>query len=206
MELPVISLRSEATSTIEVDDALFAVEPRPDILQRMVVYQLAKRRAGTHKVKGRGEIARTTAKMYKQKGTGRARHGSSRVAQFRGGGRAFGPHPRDHAVDLPKRVRKLALRHALAAKARAGQLYVLDDATLDAPKTKPLAARFAALPFESVFVVAGHEVDRNLKLASRNIPKMEVVPSAGANVYDILRRDALVVARESLDQLRERLA
>jgi len=206
MELPVISLRSETTSTIEVDDGLFDVAPRPDILKRMVVYQLAKRRAGTHKVKGRGEIARTTAKMYKQKGTGRARHGSSRVAQFRGGGRAFGPHPRDHAVDLPKRVRKLALRHALAAKARAGQLYVLDDATLDAPKTKPLAARFAALPFESAFVVAGHEVDGNLKLASRNIPKLEVVPSAGANVYDILRRDALVIAKESLEQLRERLA
>ncbi|MFP4360506.1 MAG: 50S ribosomal protein L4 [Alphaproteobacteria bacterium] len=206
MELPVISLRSEATSTIEVDDAFFDVEPRADILQRMVVYQLAKRRAGTHKVKNRGEVARTTAKMYKQKGTGRARHGASRVPQFRGGGRAFGPHPRDHAVDLPKRVRRLALRHALAAKARAGQLYVLDDATLDAPKTKPLAARLRALPFDSAFVVAGHAVDGNLKLASRNIPKVEVVPSAGANVYDILRRDALVIAKESLEQLQERLA
>jgi large subunit ribosomal protein L4 len=205
MQLPVISLRSDATSTIEVDDAFFDVEPRADILQRMVVYQLAKRRAGTHKVKNRGEIARTTAKMYKQKGTGRARHGSSRVPQFRGGGRAFGPHPRDHAIDLPKRVRRLALRHALVAKARAGQLYVLDDATLDAPKTKPLAARLAALPFDSAFVVAGHDVDGNLKLASRNIPKVEVVASAGANVYDILRRDALVIARESLEHLRERV-
>lgn len=206
MELPVISLRSEATSTMEVDDAFFGVEPRQDILQRMVVYQLAKRRAGTHKVKNRGEIARTTAKMYKQKGTGRARHGSARVAQFRGGGRAFGPHPRDHAIDLPKRVRRLAMRHALAAKARAGQLYVLEDATLDAPKTKPLAARLASLPFESAFVVAGHEIDGNLKLAARNIPKVEVVPSAGANVYDILRRDALVIAKESLEQLQERVA
>jgi len=206
MELPVISLRSDATSTMEIDDAFLAIEPRADILQRMVVYQLAKRRAGTHKVKTRGEIARTTAKMYKQKGTGRARHGSARVAQFRGGGRAFGPHPRDHAIDLPKKVRRLALRHALAAKARAGQLYVLDDATLDEPKTKPLAARLRELPFTSAFVVAGHEVDGNLKLAARNIPRVEVVASAGANVYDILRRDALVIAKESLAQLQERLA
>ena len=206
MELPVISLTSDATSTFEIDDAFLDVEPRADILQRMVVYQLAKRRAGTHKVKNRGEIARTGAKMYKQKGTGRARHGNARVAQFRGGGRAFGPTPRDHAIDLPKKVRKLALRHALAAKARAGQLYVLDAATLEAPKTKPLAARLEALPFRSAFIVAGDTVDANLKLASRNIPMVEVVASAGCNVYDILRRDALVIAKESLQQLQERLA
>jgi len=206
MELPVISFRSDATSTLEVDGAFFALEPRPDLLQRMVVYQLAKRRAGTHKVKTRGEIARTTAKMYKQKGTGRARHGSARVGQFRGGGRAFGPVQRDHTIDLPKKVRRLALRHALTAKARAGQLFVLEDATLDAPRTKPLAVRLGALPFDSALVVAGHEVDSNLKLAARNIPKVEVVASAGANVYDILRLDALVIARESLEQLQERLA
>ncbi len=206
MELPVISLRSDATGSLQVDGAFLAVEPRADILQRMVVYQLAKRRAGTHKVKNRGEIARTGAKMYKQKGTGRARHGNARVAQFRGGGRAFGPTPREHAIDLPKKVRRLALRHALAAKAKAGQLYVLEDATLAEPKTKPLAARLQALPFTSAFIVAGHEVDENLRLAARNIPLFDVVPSAGCNVYDILRRDALVIAKESLEQLQERLA
>ncbi len=206
MDLPVISLSSDETGSIEVDDSFLDIEPRADILQRMVVYQLAKRRAGTHDVKNRGEIARTGAKLFKQKGTGRARHGSARVAQFRGGGRAFGPVPRDHAIDLPKRVRKLALRHALAAKAKAGQLYVLDTPTVAEPKTKPLAARLRALPFRSAFVVAGAEVDDNLRRASRNIPMVEVVPSAGANVYDILRRDALLIAKESLAELQERLA
>lgn len=206
MELPVISLRSEEASSIDVDGAFFDLEPRADILQRMVVYQLAKRRAGTHDVKNRGEIRRTGAKMYKQKGTGRARHGNARVAQFRGGGRAFGPTPRSHAIDLPKRVRKLALRHALVAKAKAGQLYVLAEASLDEPKTKALAARLQTLPFKSAFVVAGNEVDENLKLAARNIPMVEVVPSAGANVYDILRRDALLITKESLELLQERVA
>ncbi len=205
MELPVISLTSETTGSVDVDDAIFNVEPRSDILHRMVVYQLAKRRAGTHKVKNRGEIARTGAKMYKQKGTGRARHSSARVAQFRGGGRAFGPTPRDHAIDLPKRVRRLALVHALAAKARAGQLFVLDEATLPEAKTKPLAARFAQLAFKSAFVVAGEEVDANLKLASRNLPRIDVVATAGANVYDILRADVLLVAKDSLASLQERL-
>jgi large subunit ribosomal protein L4 len=205
MELPVISLTSTSTASVEVDDAIFGVEPRADILHRMVVYQLAKRRAGTHKVKNRGEIARTGAKMYKQKGTGRARHSSARVAQFRGGGRAFGPTPRDHAIDLPKRVRRLALIHALASKARAGQLFVLDAATMPEAKTKPLAKRFEELAFKSAFVVAGSEVDGNLKLASRNLPRIEVVPTAGINVYDILRADVLLVARDSLESLQERL-
>ncbi len=205
MELPVISLTSDATASVEVDEAIFNVEPRADILHRMVVYQLAKRRAGTHKVKNRGEIARTGAKMYKQKGTGRARHSSARVAQFRGGGRAFGPTPRDHAIDLPKRVRRLALVHALASKARAGQLFVLDEATLPEPKTKALAARFEQLAFKSAFLVAGEEVDGNLRLASRNLPRIDVVPTAGINVYDILRADVLLVAKDSLDSLQERL-
>lgn len=206
MELPVISLRSEAASSVEVDDAFFDVEPRSDILQRMVVYQLAKRRAGTHDVKNRSEIARTGSKMFKQKGTGRARHGNARVAQFRGGGRAFGPTPRSHAIDLPKRVRRLALRHALVAKAKAGQLYVLAEGSLEEPRTKPLAARLKTLPFKSAFVVAGSEVDENLKRAARNIPMVDVVPSAGANVYDILRRDALLITKESLELLQERVA
>ncbi len=206
MELPVISLSSEKAASEKVDDAFFDLEPRTDILHRMVVYQLAKRRAGTHDVKNRSEIARAGTKLFKQKGTGRARHGSARVGQFRGGGRAFGPTPRDHAIDLPKRVRKLALRHALVAKAKAGQLYLLADAKLEEPKTKPLAARLATLPFKSAFVVAGDEVDGNLKLAARNIPMVEVVPSAGANVYDILRRDALLITKESLERLQERVA
>jgi large subunit ribosomal protein L4 len=205
MELPVISLTSETTASVEVDDAIFAIEPRADILHRMVVYQLAKRRAGTHKVKNRSEIARTGAKMYKQKGTGRARHGSARVSQFRGGGRAFGPTPRSHAIDLPKRVRRLALQHALAAKAKAGQLFVLDAATLPEPKTKPLAARFDALDVKSAFVVAGGAVDRNLELAARNLPRIAVVPTAGVNVYDILRADVLMLAKDSLAELQERL-
>jgi large subunit ribosomal protein L4 len=205
MQLPVISLSSDATSTVEVEDGIFNVEPRADILHRMVVYQLAKRRAGTHKVKNRAEIARTGAKMYKQKGTGRARHGSARVGQFRGGGRAFGPTPRDHAIDLPKRVRRLALVHALAAKARAGQLFVLDEARLAEPKTKSLAARLGELDVRSAFVVAGAEVDGNLRLAARNLPRIAVVPTAGINVYDILRADVLMVAKDSLENLQERL-
>ncbi|TVQ35248.1 MAG: 50S ribosomal protein L4 [Geminicoccaceae bacterium] len=205
MELPVISLTSETTGSVDVDDAIFGVEPRADILHRMVVYQLAKRRAGTHKVKNRGEITRTGAKMYKQKGTGRARHSSARVSQFRGGGRAFGPTPRDHAIDLPKRVRRMALVHALASKARSGQLFVLDEAALPEPKTKPLAQRLEQLAFKSAFVVGGNELDGNLKLASRNLPRVDVVPTAGINVYDILRADVLLVAKDSLESLQERL-
>ncbi|MGF1477165.1 MAG: 50S ribosomal protein L4 [Geminicoccaceae bacterium] len=205
MRVPVISLKDESASEMDVDDGIFGIEPRADILQRMVVYQLAKRRAGTHKVKSRSEIARTGAKMFKQKGTGRARHGSARTNIFRGGGRAFGPTPRDHAIDLPKKVRKLALRHALAAKAKAGQLYVLDEAQLAEPKTKPLAARLKALDMASAFVVAGAEVDKNFDLAARNIPKVDVVSDAAINVYDILRRDALVLSKSTLEHLQERL-
>lgn len=206
MEIPVISFQSDATSSVEVTDSIFGIEPRADILHRMVTYQLAKRRAGTHDVKNRSEIARTNAKMFKQKGTGRARHGSGRVNIFRGGGRAFGPTPRSHAISLPKKVRQLAMKHALSAKAKAGQLYVLDEATMAEPKTKTLAARFAALPFKSAFVVAGVEVDRNLELAARNLPHLQVVAAAGINVYDVLKKDALVLSRESLAQLEERLA
>jgi len=206
MQAKVVNLAAEGVGEVELSDAVFGVEVRPDILQRVVLWQLAKRRAGTHDVKNRGEIARTGAKLYKQKGTGRARHGSRRANIFKGGGRAFGPTPRDHATDLPKKVRALGLRCALSAKAKDGKLVVLDDARLGEAKTKALAGRLAGLGIASAVIVTGAEVERNFGLAARNLPLIDVLPSQGANVYDILRRDTLVLTTEAVRQLEERLA
>jgi large subunit ribosomal protein L4 len=205
MQLKVVNLAAEAVGEVELDDAVFGVEVRPDILHRVVVWQLAKRRAGTHDVKNRGEVNRTGAKIYKQKGTGRARHGSRRVNIFRGGGRAFGPTPRDHAIDLPKKVRALGLRCALSSKVKDGKLLVLDAATAAEPKTKPLAGQLAGLGLGSALIVTGPEVDRNFALAARNLPLIDVMPAQGANVYDILRRDTLVLTTEAIRRLEERL-
>jgi large subunit ribosomal protein L4 len=205
MQLKVVNLAAEAVGEVELDDAVFGVEVRPDILHRVVVWQLAKRRAGTHDVKNRGEVNRTGAKIYKQKGTGRARHGSRRVNIFRGGGRAFGPTPRDHAIDLPKKVRALGLRCALSSKAKDGKLLVLDEAVAAAPKTKALAAQLAGLGLGSALIVTGGEVERNFGLAARNLPLVDVLPAQGANVYDILRRDTLVLTTEAVRRLEERL-
>jgi large subunit ribosomal protein L4 len=206
MQVNVKNLAAEEVGSVELSDAVFGVEVRPDILHRVVVWQLAKRRAGTHKVKTRGEIARTGAKMYKQKGTGRARHGSRRVNLFRGGGVTFGPHPRDHAIDLPKKVRALGLKCALSSKAAEGKLLILDQATLPEPKTKALVGAFAKLGLGSALVITGAEVERNFGLASRNLPLVDVLPVPGINVYDILRRDTLVLTQDAVRRIEERLA
>ena len=206
MQAKIVNLAAEGVGEVELSDAVFGVEVRPDILHRVVVWQLAKRRAGTHDVKNRGEIARTGAKLYKQKGTGRARHGSRRANIFKGGGRAFGPTPRDHGTDLPKKVRALGLRCALSAKAKDGKLIVLDDARLGEAKTKALAGHLAGLGIVSAMIVTGAEVETNFALAARNLPLIDVLPSQGANVYDILRRDTLVLTAEAVRLLEERLA
>ena len=212
MQIAVTTLNGEgdgagAGGTIELDDAVFGVPVRADVLQRVVVWQLAKRRAGTHKAKTRGEVRGSTRKMYKQKGTGRARHSTRRVNIFRGGGVAFPPVPRDHAIDLPKKVRRLGLKMALSSKAADGKLIVLDEARLDEPKTKGLAQRLARLGLDaSTLVIDGPEPDRNFTLAARNLPTVQVMPGEGANVYDILRRDKLVLTRRAVEHLQERLA
>jgi large subunit ribosomal protein L4 len=204
MDLVVRNLEGAEAGTISVSDEIFGLEPRADILQRVVRWQLAKRQAGTHKTKGRSEIARTGKKMYRQKGTGRARHGSARVPQFRGGGRAFGPVVRSHAHDLPKKVRKLALKNALSAKHNDGKLVVWGETSAKG-KTKELAAQFKKLGWGSVLVIDGPEVNEQFAKAARNIPNVDVLPQQGANVYDILRRDTLVLTKGAMEHLVERL-
>src|SRR6516162_371161 len=170
MELGITTLEGEAKGSVNLSDSIFGLEPRQDIIQRCIVWQLAKRRAGTHKVKDRAEIARTGKKMYKQKGTGGARHGSQRANLFRGGGRAFGPLVRSHAIDLPKKVRVLALRHALSAKAKDGGIVVLDKAAVKEGKTRTLRDHFGKLGLTNALIIDGAEVDANFRLAARNIP------------------------------------
>jgi large subunit ribosomal protein L4 len=204
MQLDVRTFGGETAGSVELDDAIFGLEPRADILARMVRWQLAKRRAGTHAVKNRAEIWRTGKKMFKQKGTGNARHGSARAPQFRGGGRAFGPQVRSHEHDLPKKVRALALRHALSTKAKGQTLIVVDDARLDAPKTKELKDQFGKLGLGSALIISGAEVEVNFGLAARNLPNIDVLPVQGINVYDILRRDTLVLTRAAVDALEAR--
>lgn len=207
MQASIKNLAGNDVGSVELSDAVFGVEVRADILQRVVLWQLAKRRAGTHKVKSRAEIARTGAKLYKQKGTGRARHGSRRVNVFRGGGVVFGPVLRDHATDLPKKVRALGLRCALSSKAKEGKLVILDSLKIEAPKTKALAEQLGKHGFGDVlFVDGGDELETNFALASRNLPLVDLLPVAGANVYDILRRDKLVLTTEAVRRLEERLA
>lgn len=205
MKTNVISLDNQSVGEIELADEVFGVAVRTDILHRMVSYQLSKRRAGTHKTKTISEISGTTKKPFNQKGGGRARQGSLRSAQFRGGSTIFGPVVRSHAFDMPKKVRALALKVALSAKAADGKLIVLDQAKLSAPKTKELAARFKALGWGSVLVIDGPALDDNFALASRNMPFVDVLPSVGANVYDILRRDTLVLTKDAVAALEARL-
>jgi large subunit ribosomal protein L4 len=204
MKTTVISLDNASVGEIDLADAIFGVPVRADLLHRMVTWQLAKRRAGTHKTKGISEISGTTKKPYKQKGTGHARQGSLRSPQYRGGATIFGPVVRSHAFGLPKKVRKLALRIALSAKVADGRLVVLDRAAAETPKTKDLATRLKALGWNSVLVI-DNEVDGNFALASRNMPHVDVLPSAGANVYDILRRDTLVLTKDAVEALEARL-
>lgn len=204
MKLDVTTLDGSAAGAIDLDETIFGLEPRVDLIHRYVRWQLAKRQAGTHKSLGRAEIARTGKKLYRQKGTGNARHGAARAPQFRGGGKAFGPVVRDHAHDLPKKVRALALRHALSAKARDGAIVILDKASVAEPKTKALKASFGKLGLLSVLVVDGAEVETNFRLAARSIPNVDVLPVQGINVYDILRRDTLVLTKAAIDALEAR--
>jgi large subunit ribosomal protein L4 len=204
MKADIQTLSADSAGTLELSDAIFGLEPRQDILHRMVVWQLAKRQAGTHHAKTRGEVNRTTKKLGNQKGSGGARHGSRRAGIFVGGGKAFGPQPRSHAIDLPKKVRALALRHALSAKARAEELVVLDTASVGEPKTKSLRLAFAKLGLDNALVIDGSQVDANFALAARNLPNIDVLPVQGINVYDILRRRKLVLTKAAVAALEER--
>ena len=205
MKLEVTNLDAEKTGEIDLDDSIFGLDPRRDILARVVNWQLAKRRSGNHKTKSISEISGTTKKPFRQKGTGRARQGSIRASQFRGGQTVHGPVVRSHAHDLPKKVRKLGLKCALSAKLKSGQLIVLDAASTDEAKTKALAAKFEKLGWQSVLVIDGPELDESFARAARNIPRVDVLPQQGANVYDILRRDTLVLTRGAVEHLEARL-
>lgn len=205
MKVIIKNLNNDAVGEIELSDDVFALPVRTDLLARMVNYQLAKRRAGTHKTKGISEISGSTKKPWRQKGTGRARQGSIRSPQWRGGATIFGPVVRSHAHDLTKKLRKLALKTALSAKAAEGKLIVLEAATAESHKTKLLAASLAKLGLSSALIIDGANLDENFVKASGNIPLIDVLPEQGANVYDILRRDTLVLTRNAVEQLEARL-
>jgi len=205
VKIDITSFDGQAAGSIELSDEVFGLEPRTDLIARMIRWQLAKRRAGTHAVKNRAEIARTGKKMYKQKGTGGARHGSARVPQFRGGGRAFGPQVRSHEHDLNKKVKTLALKHALSAKAKDGAIVIWEKAELAEPKTKLLKAGFDKTGMASALIIDGAAPQINFALAARNLPKIDVLPVEGVNVYDISRRDKLVLTRSAVDALEARL-
>jgi large subunit ribosomal protein L4 len=205
MKLKVHDLDNKEVGDIDLADEVFGLPVRGDILARVVNWQLAKRRAGTHKTKGISDISGTTKKPYKQKGTGRARQGSLRSPQFRGGARIFGPVVRSHEFGLQKKVRKLGLKTALSAKQAEGKLIVIDAATVKEPKTKELRQRFEKLGWGSVLIIDGAAVDAGFAKAARNLPLVDLLPSIGANVYDILRRDTLVLTRDAVEQLEARL-
>lgn len=205
MKADVTTLDAKKAGTVTLSDAVFGLEPRPDILHRMVRYQLAKRRAGTRSVQDRSEVRGSTAKIMRQKGSGRARHSTRKANIFKGGGKSFGPKPRSHDIDLPKKVRALALRHALSAKAKSDALLVLEKAELKQPKTGGLRKNFAKLGLGSALIVDGAEIEKNFSLAARNIPDVDVLPVQGINVYDILRRDTLVLTKAALEALEARL-
>ncbi|MEN3931028.1 50S ribosomal protein L4 [Microvirga sp. W0021] len=204
MKLDITTLDGKKAGSVTLNEAIFGLEPRADLLQRCVRWQLAKRQAGTHAVKNRSDIARTTKKLYKQKGTGNARHGAASAPQFRGGGRAFGPVVRSHAHDLPKKIRALALKHALSAKAKDASLIIVDDVKLAEPKTKALIERFNKLGLQSALIITGADVELNFDLAARSIPNVDVLPVQGINVYDILRREKLVLSKDAVDALEAR--
>ncbi|WGI22443.1 50S ribosomal protein L4 [Amylibacter sp. IMCC11727] len=205
MKLDVIKLDGGKAGSVDLDEALFGLEPRKDILHRVVRYQLAKRQAGTHKVKTRSETSYSTKKIYRQKGTGGARHGDRNAPIFRGGGVYKGPKVRSHAHDLTKKFRKLGLRHALSAKATAGELVIVDNAEMASAKTGELAKAVKNLGWKRALVVDGAEVNANFALAARNIDGVNVLPSQGANVYDILKSDTLVITKAGVEALEARL-
>ncbi len=204
MKAQVITLDAKKAGDIDLDDGIFGLPERGDILQRVVVWQLAKRRAGTHKVQSRGEVTGTTKRIGKQKGGGTARHGAGKVSQFRGGARAFGPVVRSHASGLPKKIRALGLKTALSSKMANGNLVVLENANLKDAKTKGLISKLDKLGFGNALFIDGAEVNENFKLAISNIPHVDVLPTQGANVYDILRREKLVLTKAAVESLMER--
>lgn len=205
MKCDIVNLDNQSVGSIELADSVFGAEVRADILSRVVNWQLANRRAGTHKTKTIAEVSGTTKKPYKQKGTGNARQGSLRATQFRGGGISFGPVVRSHAQDLPKKIRRLGMRCALSVKAQNGKLIVVDELKLPEVKTKELLVKMNKLGVESALFVGGAELDNNFNLAARNIVGVDVLPQQGANVYDILRRDTLVLTKEAAENLEARL-
>lgn len=206
MKCDVLTLDNKKAGSIDLADGVFGSEVRKDIISRMVNWQLAKRRSGNHKTKNVSEIQGTTAKPWNQKGTGRARAGTVRATQFRGGSTVFGPVVRDHSHKLPRKVRQMAMRSALSSKQADGKLIILEDATLDAPKTKDLAEKLAALGWTNALIVTGAEVDGNFARAAANIANVDVLPQQGANVYDIIRRDTLVLTKDAAAHLQERLS
>ena len=204
MELDVKTLDGKAAGSITVSDEIFGLDPRADLIHRVVRWQLSNRQAGTHKTKTRSEIAATGKKFVRQKGSGGARHGDRKAPQFRGGGKAFGPVVRDHGTDLPKKVRALGLKHALSAKVKASNIVVLDDAKSADGKTKALKERLGQLGYANALIIDGAEIDNNFRLAARNIPNVDVLPIQGINVYDILRRETLVLTKAAVSALEER--
>lgn len=204
MELKVTTLAGKSAGSVSVSDEVFGLDPRVDLMQRVVLWQLAKKQQGTHQSKGRADISRTGAKMFRQKGTGRARHSSARAPQFRGGGKAHGPVARSHETVLPKKVRALGLRHALSAKAKSSDLIIIDDLKAGDAKTKTLLGQLSGLGLENALVIGGAELDGNFKNAASNIPQIDVLPVQGINVYDILRRNKLVLSKAAVEALEER--
>lgn len=205
MKAKVLHLDASAEGEIELNDSIFGLEPRADLIQRIVVWQLAKRRAGTHKVLTRAEVNRTKKKLYRQKGTGQARHGARSAPLFVGGAKAMGPVQHSHAFDLPKKVRALGLKHALSAKAKDGALVVIESAKSDAIKTKELARQLSHLGVENALIVDG-VFEGNFTLSARNLPSIGLLPIAGLNVYDILNRDKLVLTTAAVKAIEERLS
>jgi large subunit ribosomal protein L4 len=205
MQIKILNLDGAEAGSVDLPESIFGLAPRADILQRYVRWQLAKRQRGTHDVKNRSEINRTGKKMYRQKGTGSARHGPASVNIFRGGGRAFGPTPRSHAIGLPKKIRALALKHALSAKAQDGGIIVLEKASANDSKTGALRSNLAKLGLTRALIIDGAELEANFTLAVRNIPNIDVLPVQGINVYDILRHPTLVLTKAALEALEARL-
>ena len=205
MKTKVLNLDNKAAGDIELNDAIFGLEPRADLIQRVVVWQLAKRRSGQHQVLTRGEINRTKKKLYKQKGTGQARHGARSAPLFVGGAKAMGPVAHSHEFDLPKKVRALGLKHALSSKAKAGSIVVLDEAKSAEIKTGTLARQLGKLGLQSALVVDG-AFDKNFELSARNINHVSLLPAAGLNVYDVMRSDKLVLTKAAVAAIEERLA
>jgi len=206
MKADVITLEGGKAGEVELKDEIFGLDPRGDLLQRMVAYQLNKRRQGTRWVKDRSEVTGSSRKIVRQKGSGGARHGNKKAPQFRKGGKAHGPVVRSHETGLPKKVRKLALMHALSAKAKASDIVVLEAAKLSAPKTNSLFTAFSKLGLYNALVIDGSELDNNFKLAARNLRDVDVLPAEGINVHDILRRQKLVLTKAAIAQLEARLA